>query len=86
MLKFTYKGSFLTIKKAYKICCIENPNGELMLWCLFYVQNYFFGKTLKSQFFGGNFKVPQANCHWVDFGKIWQFWAVLGKFSCYSNG
>jgi hypothetical protein len=21
--------------------------------------------------------VPQANCFWVDFGKIWQFWADL---------
>jgi hypothetical protein len=23
----------------------------------------------------GFFKVPQANCLWADFDKIWQFWA-----------
>jgi hypothetical protein len=31
ILKFTYKGRFLTMKKAYKKLCIENPNGENML-------------------------------------------------------
>jgi hypothetical protein len=31
MLKFTYKGRFLTIKIAYESSWIENPNGENML-------------------------------------------------------
>jgi hypothetical protein len=37
MLKFTYKGHFLTIKIAYENTWIENPNGENMLQCLFYM-------------------------------------------------
>jgi hypothetical protein len=28
MLKFTYKGRFLTIKIAYEKFLVENPNGE----------------------------------------------------------
>jgi hypothetical protein len=49
MLKFTYKCHFLTIKKAFKNCCIKNPNGENMLWCILYIWDFFIEK-LKSQF------------------------------------
>jgi hypothetical protein len=31
MLKFTYKGNFLTIKIAYENSWIKNPNGGNML-------------------------------------------------------
>jgi hypothetical protein len=42
MPKFTYKGFFFPVKKAYASnCCIENPNGGNMLWCILY-------KTLKG--------------------------------------
>jgi hypothetical protein len=44
MLKFTYKGNFLTIKKAYKKNYIENPNNKHMLWCVFYIHDLFFEK------------------------------------------
>jgi hypothetical protein len=48
-----------------------------MLWCVLYIQDFilFSGKKLKSQFLVVNIRVPQANCLWVDFDKIWQFWA-----------
>jgi hypothetical protein len=26
------------------------------------------------------FKVPQANCLWAKFGKIWQFWQYWANF------
>jgi hypothetical protein len=29
---------------------IENPNGENMLWCPFYIWKFFFRKKPKSQF------------------------------------
>jgi hypothetical protein len=32
------------------------------------------------------FKFPQANCFWANSDKIWQFWAVLNRFSYYGNG
>jgi hypothetical protein len=41
MLKFTYKGNFLTKKGHTKSRCIETPNGEHVLWCLFYIQVFF---------------------------------------------
>jgi hypothetical protein len=36
----------------------------------------------QNQNFWWYFKVPQDNSLWIDFGKIWKFWAVLVKF-CY---
>jgi len=47
---------------------IENPNGENMLYCLFYTEIFFF--------FGGISKFHL----WVDWGRFWQVWAVLGSF------
>jgi hypothetical protein len=32
---------------------IENPNGELMLWCLLYTWKFFFLKKTKISIFGG---------------------------------
>jgi hypothetical protein len=40
----------------------------------------FFLEKNKNLNFWWYFKVPQANCFWADFDKIWQFWAVLGCF------
>jgi hypothetical protein len=37
-------------------------------------------KKHKNPNFWWNFKVPQADCLWADFGKIWQLWAILGNF------
>jgi hypothetical protein len=34
---------------------------------------FFFEKN-KNLNFWWHFKVPQANCFWVDFDKIWLFW------------
>jgi hypothetical protein len=81
MLKFTYKGRFLTIKKTYKISWIENPNSENKLKCLFYTYKFLFLKNSKLSIFGGISKFRL----WADFGKIWQFWAVLGRICCIGN-
>jgi hypothetical protein len=51
-----------------------------MLWCIFYIQDFFSLKKIKIQKIWWYFKVPQANCFWADFDKIWQFWAILGCF------
>jgi hypothetical protein len=73
MLKFTYKGSFWTIKMAYKKNCIENPNGEHKLWCLIYVWNFLFLKNIKISIFGGISKFLEL----IIFGQIL---AILGRF------
>jgi hypothetical protein len=71
MLKFTYKGRFLTIKIAYENSWIENPNGENMLKCLLYTYKLLFLKNTKISIFGGISKFHL----WADFGKFGQFWA-----------
>jgi hypothetical protein len=44
-----------------------------MLWCVFYIQDFFLKRVKISILVV--FKVPQANCLWADFDKIWLFWA-----------
>jgi hypothetical protein len=66
MLKFKYKGYFLTIKLAYKNSWNENPNGENMLYCLFYTNKFLFLRNTKISIFGGISKF----CLWADFGKF----------------
>jgi hypothetical protein len=39
-------------------------------------------KNTKMLIFGGISKF----CLWADFGKFWQFWAVLGKFCYFDSG
>jgi hypothetical protein len=53
MLKFTYKDSFLTIKRDMENYCSKIPNGEHILWCLFYMQKKKFLKKIKIKIFGG---------------------------------
>jgi hypothetical protein len=55
---------------------IENPNGGNMLHCLFYIYKFLFMKTTQIMISGGISKFHL----WADFGKFWQFWAVLGRF------
>jgi hypothetical protein len=52
MLKFTYKGRFLTIKIAYEISWIENPNGGNMLYFLLYTMKILFLENTKISIFG----------------------------------
>jgi hypothetical protein len=64
---------------------IENPNGENILYCLFYTYKFLFLKNIKISIFGGISKFHL----WADFGRfwqIWQFWAVLGRFCCIDSG
>jgi hypothetical protein len=41
---------------------------------LLHIELFIFEKNQKLKFWW-YFKVPQANCLWANFGKIWQFWA-----------
>jgi hypothetical protein len=74
MLKFTYKGCFLTIERHTKDYCIENPNGEHMLWCVFYIQDFLFLKKIKISIFGGITKFLKLIV-FGKFGSFGQFWA-----------
>jgi hypothetical protein len=71
MLKFTYKGLFLTIKIAYEKIWIENSNGGNMLHYLLYTYTFLFLETLKSRFL--------VEFQSFIFGQIL---VVLGKFCC----
>jgi hypothetical protein len=42
MLKFTYRGRFLTIKRHLKNNCIENSKGECMLLCNLHIQDFLY--------------------------------------------
>jgi hypothetical protein len=76
MLKFTYKGRFLTIEKAYKnFLDWKSEWWKHALVPPLHVQIFIFEKTLKSQFL----VVFQS----FDFGQIW---AVLGKICCIDCG
>jgi hypothetical protein len=73
MLKFTYKGHFLTIKKAHKkLLYWKSKWWAHALVCPLY-RGFFFWKKLNLNFWR-YFKVPQANCLWTNFDKIWHFW------------
>jgi hypothetical protein len=43
---------------------------------------FLFLKNTKILIFGGISKF----CLWADFGKFWQFWAILGRFCCIDSG
>jgi hypothetical protein len=76
MLKFTYKGRFLTIKIAYE----KFLDWKSELWKHALVPPlhgiFLFKKNTKISIFGGISKFHL----WADFGKFGQFWAVLGSF------
>jgi hypothetical protein len=61
---------------------IDNPNGENMLYCLFYMYKFLFRKNIKILISGGISKFHL----WADFGKFGQVWAVLGRFCCVGSG
>jgi hypothetical protein len=87
MLKFTYKGRFLTIKRHIKNCCIENPNDEHMYWCLLYLRIFIKKNWLKIfqiSIFSGVSKFLEL----IVFGQIlailgrfWQFWAHIAAMA-----
>jgi hypothetical protein len=77
MLKFTYKGRFLTTKRHTKNCCIENPNSENMLQCVLYIQDFcFIFKKIKISIFGGISKFLKL----IVFGQILTKFGYLGCF------
>jgi hypothetical protein len=45
-------------------------------------RNFYFLKSTKISIFGGISKFRL----WADFGKFWQFWAVLGRICCIGSG
>jgi hypothetical protein len=89
MLKFTYKGRFLTIEKAYKkLLYWKSKRWERALVHLLHI-GFFFLKKIKISIFGGISKFLKL----IVFGQILTkfdsfglFWAILGRFSCYGNG
>jgi hypothetical protein len=74
MLKNTYKGRFLTIKKdiqkilGLKIQTVKTCSSASSTHTNFY---FLFKKNTKISIFGGISKF----CFWADFSKFWQFWA-----------
>jgi hypothetical protein len=51
--------SFFDNKEGIKKnCCIENPNGEHMLWCVVYLHDFIFFQKIKILIFGGISKNP----------------------------
>jgi hypothetical protein len=82
MLKFTYKGRFLTIKIAYeKFLDWKSKHWKHALVPPRHVEIFIFEKT-KILIFGGISKFHL----WADFGKFGQIWADLGRFSCIHSG
>jgi hypothetical protein len=70
MLKFTYKGRFLTIKIAFeKFLDWKSERWKHALED--YTYKLLFLKNTKISIFGGILKFH----HWADFGKFGQFWA-----------
>jgi hypothetical protein len=78
MLKFTYKGHFLTIKIAYgKFLNWKSKWWKHFLVPPLYVEILFLRNT-KILSFGG---IQSFVLGW-----FWQFWAVLGRFCCIGSG
>jgi hypothetical protein len=50
-----------------KNCCIENPNCEHIVWCLFFIENLFFWKKIKISIFGGISNFLKL----IVFGQFW---------------
>ena len=61
---------------------IKNPNDGNMLYYLLYTEKFLFLKNNKISIFGGISKFRL----WADFGKLCQFWAVLGRICCIDSG
>jgi hypothetical protein len=81
MLKFTYKGHFLTTKKTYK---------KFLNWKSKWWKHALVPPLHVQFFFQKNFKFFSLGiskfCLWVDYGKFWEFWALLGRFCCIGSG
>jgi hypothetical protein len=56
-----------------KNCCIENPNCEHIVWCLFFIENLFFWKKIKISIFGGISNFLKL----IVFGQFWADFATL---------
>jgi hypothetical protein len=66
MLKFTYKGRFLTIKKAYEeFLDYKSKQWTHTLVCPLHIEIFIFEKHYNPNFWW-HFKVPLANCLWAD--------------------
>jgi succinate-acetate transporter protein len=78
MLKFTYKGRFLTIKKTYKYYCIEIQTVNIYSSASSINQNFLFLRNTKIIIFGGIsefLKLIVFGQILADFGSFGQFWA-----------
>jgi hypothetical protein len=79
MLKFTYKGCFLTIKIAYeKFLDWKSEQWKHALVPPLHVEILIFEKH-QNQDFWWYFKV-------LSLARFWQFWVVLGRFCCIDSG
>ena len=82
MLKFTYKGHFLTIKKD--ILKILGLKIQMLKTCSNTSSthiNFYFWKKFKISIFGGISKF----CLWADLSKFWQFWADFVALAMVDN-
>jgi hypothetical protein len=71
MLKFTYKGRFLTLRKAYgKFLDWKSKQCAHALVPLLHME--VFCEKNQNLYFWWNFKVSWTNCLWVDFGSFGQ--------------
>jgi hypothetical protein len=80
MLKFTYKGHFLTIEIVYeKFLVWKSKQWKHVLVPLLHVQFLFIFKTLKSQFLVvfQSFIFGQILANFGTFGQIWANFATL---------
>jgi hypothetical protein len=79
MLKFPYKGWFLTIKKAYEIFLYwKSKQWTHVLVPFLYIGLFIFWKTLNSQFL----VVSQSSSSKLSSAWFWQILEVFGKI-CY---
>jgi hypothetical protein len=75
MLKFTYKGCFLTLKKGYgKFLDWKSKQCAHALVPPLYMEVLFFEENQNPNFWW-NFKVSWTNCLLADFRSFGQFWA-----------
>ena len=73
MLKFTYKGHFLTIKRAYQKLYWKSKWQSHALVCLLHTR-FFFLRKLKSQFWWYFFNLIVFGQILTKFGSYGQFW------------
>jgi hypothetical protein len=86
MLKLTYKGHFLTLKKTWKILVLKI---QMVCTCFGAPSthgSFFFEKNQNLNFWW-NFKVSWTNCLWEDFGSFgqillhWQWLTACPNFT-----